>query len=96
MPQPEDDRLDRLLAQVEELNRSNNALAAELRALRQENADLQRQLCAARGVQVHQPYAIAGQPTTLLAPVSSSGDDDVLMAADAKRAGTLGALSPNV
>ena len=92
-----DERLDRLLAQVEELTRSNGAMAAELRALRQENADIRQQLGAARGVQVHQPYAIAGPLTMPMALVPSSSDGDVLMAvAEADRAGVPGALSSNV
>ena len=92
-----DDRLDRLIAQVEELTRSNAAMAVELRALRQENTDLRRQLGAARGVHVHQPYAVA-EPVPVLGiqPPLVSEDDVIMTAADADRAAVVGASGPNV
>ena len=95
-----DDRLDRLIAQVEELMRSNVALAKELRALREENADLRRQLGAARGVHVHQPYANVVQPSgqeALPMPVVERVDGDVFMAvADADVSVGSGAPSRDV
>ena len=95
-----DDKLDRLIAQVEELSRANAAMAQELRALREENADLRRQLGAARGVHVHQPYATTVQPMEQVVSgpmVPVLVDQDVLMAAsDAVPAVSLGAPSPNV
>ena len=51
-----DDRLDRLLAEVQELNRQNSAMLAELADLRRENQSLRQQLVASRG-SVHTPYA---------------------------------------
>ena len=70
-PRPEDDdRLDRVLAQLAQLTRQNEAMAEEMRELRRDNAFLRRQLEEARGgVRVHQPYA---QP---VATVIRDGDD---------------------
>jgi hypothetical protein len=45
--------------QVEALRRQNDAMLAEMRALRQENVDLRRQLAEARGVGVNMPYAVS-------------------------------------
>lgn len=77
-----EDRLDRLIGQVEELTRANAAMALELRALRHENATLRSQLQTSQGVHVHQPYATTtpspmGLPSLL--PPLPPAEDDVLM-----------------
>ena len=47
-------------AQLSALTAQVADLLTEMRALRQENTELRRQLDAARGVQQHQPYAVSG------------------------------------
>jgi hypothetical protein len=54
--------------QVEALRRQNDAVLAEMRELRQENADLRRQLAEARGVGVNMPYAVSSTWAPLPAP----------------------------
>jgi hypothetical protein len=57
--------------QVEALRRQNDAVLAEMRELRQENADLRRQLAEARGVGVNMPYAVSSTWAPPPAPSSS-------------------------
>lgn len=46
-----------MVSQLAAMTRQLESLQSELRALRAENALLQQQVAAARGVQQHQPYA---------------------------------------
>ena len=68
---PADDRLDRLLAQVEELTRQNAAMLVEMGRLREEKVSLRREYSAWRSW-AHQPYASggvsSGPPLTFLLP----------------------------
>jgi hypothetical protein len=62
------------------------ALTQEIRELRRENLELRRQLDSARGVQQHQPYALAPLPTPCFSPVHPPGS----------RTRVVGDLSPAV
>jgi hypothetical protein len=75
-----------LVQQVAALGRQNEQMLAEVRELRQENADLRRQLAEARGVGIHMPYAVSSSwapppaPTRVQSlPQPMPVEDDVTM-----------------
>ena len=87
------DRLDRLMAQMEELCRQNAALLQEIGHLRWENVDLRRQLAEACRSHQHQPYAAPLTPPRPPAPhqgTPSSPVNDFAMAGteDAQSSGS--------
>jgi hypothetical protein len=69
---------------MQEMSRQNAALLEEVRDLRRENTQLRRELDAARGRQVHEPYVPGGMAAAAVSgdgrPASPAGRvGDILM-----------------
>jgi serine phosphatase RsbU (regulator of sigma subunit) len=71
-------KVDRLIEQMAELGRQNAALIAEVQELRRENERLRRELDAAGGRRVHEPYTGASGEIPAVSSVTGGGVGSVL------------------